>query len=112
MIGRRDLTREPLEMTGERRNLSYRRGVSELTEMHGVFGMDRRIVRLTSPAASRRAKFWLASSRDPRLQPTSAVAPINAPELPMIVSFEGLTVAEQRAALSGFPGGKRFVLQG
>ncbi len=74
--------------------------------------MDRRVVRLTSPAASRRAKFGLAASRDSRRQPTSPVAPINAPELPMIVSFEGLTEAEQRAALSAFPGGKRFVLQG
>jgi len=50
--------------------------------------MDRRVVRLTS------------------------IAPIDAPELPMMVSFEGLTKAEQRAALAAFPGGKRFVLQG
>lgn len=28
----------------------------------------------------------------------------------MTVSFEGLTVAEQQAALAAFPGGKRFVL--
>ena len=74
--------------------------------------MDRRVVRLTSPAASRRAKFWLAASNDPRLQPTTPIAPIDAPELPMTVSFEGLTKAEQRAVLSAFPGGKRFVLQG
>ena len=74
--------------------------------------MDRRVVRLTAPAASRRAKFWLAALHDRRLQPTNPIAPIDAPELPMIVSFEGLTEAEQRAALSAFPGGKRFVLQG
>lgn len=28
----------------------------------------------------------------------------------MTISFEGLTEAEQRAALAAFPGGKRFVL--
>ena len=99
-------------MTRERRNLSYRRGVTEFHEAYGVFGMDRRFSRLTSPAASRRAKFWLAASHDERLRPTNPIAPIDAPELPMTVSFEGLTEAEQRAALSAFPGGKRFVLQG
>jgi hypothetical protein len=38
------------------------------------------------------------------------VAPIDAPELPMTIRFEGLSDAEQRAALAAFPGGKRFVL--
>lgn len=99
-------------MTQSRRNLFYRRGVTAFHEVYGVFGMDRRVVRLTSPAARRRAKLWLAASHDPRLQPTNPVAPIDAPELPMIITFEGLTEAEQRAALSAFPGGKRFVLQG
>jgi hypothetical protein len=98
-------------MTPERRNLSYAGGVTELSQVHGVFGMDRRVIRLTSPAASRRAKFWLAASNDERLRPTAPIAPVNAPELPMTVSFEGLTIAEQRAALAAFPGGKRFVLQ-
>jgi len=74
--------------------------------------MDRRGTRLTSPAASRRAKFHLAAMHDERLQPTTPIAPIDAPELPMEVRFEGLTEAEQRAALTAFPGGKRFVLQG
>lgn len=32
------------------------------------------------------------------------------PETTMFVSFEGLTDDEARAALAGFPGGKRFVL--
>lgn len=40
------------------------------------------------------------------------VAPIDQPELPMTISFEGLTPAEQQAALAAFPGGKRFVLVG
>ena len=74
--------------------------------------MERRAHRLTSPAASRRAKSWLAAAHNARLRPTNAVAPIDAPELPMAVSFEGLSEAEQRAALAAFPGGKRFVLQG
>lgn len=74
--------------------------------------MDRRAHRLTSTAASRRAKQWLAAIHDERLRPSHPVAPIDAPELPMAVSFEGLTEAEQRAALAAFPGGKRFVLQG
>jgi hypothetical protein len=30
----------------------------------------------------------------------------------MAISFEGLTEAEQQAALAAFPGGRRFVLQG
>lgn len=74
--------------------------------------MERRGLRLTSPAASRRARLWLAALRDRRLQPTTEIAPIDAPELPMTISFEGLSEAEQRAALAAFPGGKRFMLQG
>lgn len=38
------------------------------------------------------------------------VAPADHPELPMLVQFEGLTKAEQRAAIAGFPGGRRFIL--
>lgn len=74
--------------------------------------MDRRAYRLTSPIASRRAKSWLAAAYDARLRPTNPIAPIDAPELPMAIRFEGLTEAEQQAALAAFPGGKRFVLQG
>lgn len=74
--------------------------------------MDRRAYRLTSPVASRRAKSWLAAAHDARLRPTNAIAPVDTPELPMTISFEGLTKAEQQAALAAFPGGKRFVLQG
>jgi len=74
--------------------------------------MDRRAYRLTSPVASRRAKSWLAAAHDARLRPTNPIAPIDAPELPMVVRFEGLTAVEQQAALAAFPGGKRFMLQG
>jgi hypothetical protein len=38
------------------------------------------------------------------------MAPFGAPEQPMLVCFEGLTDAEQRAALAAFPGGRRFQL--
>ncbi len=34
----------------------------------------------------------------------------DAPEAPLVVSFVGLTRSEQRAALAGFPGGRRFIL--
>lgn len=99
-------------MKGMRSNLGSRHRVTELPRVHGVFEMDRRASRLTSPAASRRAKSWLAAAHDARLRPTNPIAPIDAPELPMTISFEGLSDAEQRAALAAFPGGKRFVLQG
>ena len=74
--------------------------------------MERRAIRLTSPAASRRAKLWLAAANDRRLRPTMPIAPIDADEVPMAISFEGLTPAEQHRVLAAFPGGKRFVLQG
>ncbi len=43
------------------------------------------------------------------VRPT-AVAPADRAELPMLIQFEGLTLAEQRTALAAFPGGKRFLL--
>ncbi len=56
----------------------------------------------------------------PNLQPQLRVVtrngrPVNVPavetpEEPLYVSFTGLTEAQQRAALAGFPGGRRFVL--
>ncbi|WP_374624523.1 hypothetical protein [Devosia sp.] len=60
-----------------------------------------------------RHRLRLASSgaraRQARL---AEIAPIHAPETPMTVSFEGLTPAQQAAALAAFPGGRRFVLAG
>lgn len=38
--------------------------------------------------------------------------PSHAPESLMVVTFQGLTEAEQRRALNGFPGGRRFRLAG
>lgn len=39
------------------------------------------------------------------------VPAFDAPEERLVVSFEGLTDAEARQVLSGFPGGQRFLLQ-
>lgn len=73
--------------------------------------MERHVQRLTSPNASRRARLWLAAANG-RALPRPAVAPIDGPETLMTVCFEGITKAEQQAALSAFPGGRRFVLAG
>jgi hypothetical protein len=60
----------------------------------------------------RRPQLWLAADEGVRLPPPRGleVAPIDRPELPLEVEFEGLTLEEQRAALAAFPGGRRFVL--
>jgi hypothetical protein len=42
--------------------------------------------------------------------PTEQIPSPSAPEAIMYVSFQGLTEAEQRAALRAFPGGRRFRL--
>ncbi|HEV7276960.1 MAG TPA: hypothetical protein VGN80_11785 [Devosiaceae bacterium] len=42
--------------------------------------------------------------------PQTPIAPIDQPETPLTVEFEGLTPEEQRAAIAAFPGGKRFQL--
>lgn len=65
--------------------------------------------RLTSPNASRRARLWLATANG-MLLPRPEIAPIDGPEIPMTVRFEGLTDDEQQFALAAFPGGRRFVL--
>ncbi len=41
---------------------------------------------------------------------TFALPSIDAPEEILVVSFVGLTEAEQRAALAAYPGGRRFRL--
>ena len=71
--------------------------------------MERRVVRLTSPEASRRARMALSARLHHRPLPTH-VPPRDEAETIMMVSFEGLTEREQEAALAAFPGGKRFVL--
>jgi hypothetical protein len=71
--------------------------------------MAQRSHRIDSRA--RRPRLWLAAAEGVRLPPPrDAIAPIEKPELPLEVEFEGLTMEEQRAALAAFPGGRRFVL--
>lgn len=70
---------------------------------------ERHVQRLTSPNASRRARLWLATANG-MLLPRPEIAPIDGPEMPMTVRFEGLTNDEQQSALAAFPGGRRFVL--
>lgn len=71
--------------------------------------MERRVVRLTSTEASRRARMALGARLHGHALPTY-VPPRDEAEAIMVVSFEGLTEREQEAALAAFPGGKRFVL--
>lgn len=70
--------------------------------------------RFKSPVLSPRegmARLW-TNRRHLPARSAGAIAPAGRPEMPMLVSFEGLTPDEQRRALSGFPGGRRFVLAG
>jgi hypothetical protein len=76
----------------------------------GAVGMDRRVVRLTSTEASRRARMAL-SARLHRHPLPAYLPPRDEAEAIMTVSFEGLSEREQEAALAAFPGGKRFVLE-
>ncbi len=58
-----------------------------------------------------RPHLWLAAANGHRLPRTGEpIAPVDAPESVLDVQFEGLTEAEQRAAIEGFPGGRRFRL--
>jgi len=60
---------------------------------------------------SPRTHLWLAAAQGRRLPRTGeAIAPLDAPESVLDIEFVGLTEAEQRAALNGFPGGRRFRL--
>jgi len=59
--------------------------------------------------------LWLAAHNGERLAASvdELAAPLPAidePEAVLTVSFVGLTEAQQRAALAGFPGGRRFRL--
>jgi hypothetical protein len=65
----------------------------------------------TIDATVRRPRLWLATDDGVRLSPPrECIAPVDMPEVPLEIEFEGLTLEEQRAALAGFPGGRRFVL--
>jgi hypothetical protein len=72
--------------------------------------MDRRPPTF-APNHPKRPSLWLAAAHGRRLPRThELLAAIDEPETPLEVEFEGLTEAEQEAALKGFPGGKRFRL--
>lgn len=75
----------------------------------GANRMDRRVPRMTSIEGGSRTRDVLAA-RLGRRSPAAHVAPSDAPEAIMTISFEGLTEREQEMALAAFPGGKRFVL--
>jgi hypothetical protein len=79
--------------------------------VHSQIKTPRRFTRLTSPLASRRAREFLAAANDMTPRSLLKLAPVDQPEVPMAISFEGLSPDEQRAALAAFPGGKRFVLE-
>lgn len=59
---------------------------------------------------SRPAPRGTGAANDDRPMNTDRVPVYDTPETPLLVSFVGLSRAEQRAALAGFPGGRRFVL--
>jgi hypothetical protein len=64
-----------------------------------------------STSTARRPHLYLATEEGELLSPPRVeVAPIDAPEVPLEIEFEGLTLEEQRAAIAAFPGGRRFVL--
>jgi len=64
-----------------------------------------------APKPSTYPRLWLASSNGVRLPRTAGIiGPLDEPEAILEVEFEGLTEAEQRAALEAFPGGRRFRL--
>lgn len=63
-----------------------------------------------STPVMRRRPLWLAAVDGLPTARHPAVAPVDEPETPLTVEFEGLTPDEQRAALAAFPGGKRFQL--
>ena len=73
--------------------------------------MERRLPTSTLTLPKRGSTLWLAASHGRRLPRThELLAAIDEPETELEVQFEGLTEAQQRRALEGFPGGKRFTL--
>lgn len=72
--------------------------------------MNRQRPFLGSTPLMRKRPLWLAAVDGRLTAPQTPVAPIDEPETPLTVEFEGLTPEQQRAALAGFPGGRRFQL--
>lgn len=72
--------------------------------------MNRQRPYSSSIPAARWRPLWLAAVDGLRTPRHPAIAPVDEPETPLTVEFEGLTLDEQRAALAAFPGGRRFQL--
>lgn len=68
-------------------------------------------LRLTSAPASPRPTARILRFPESRSF-ADTLPPRHAPERMLLVEFEGLTAAEQQQAVSTFPGGTRFVLNG
>jgi hypothetical protein len=64
--------------------------------------------RATQTFPSRRPTLRVVAARSEGF--AGRLEPFGAPEQPMVVTFEGLTENQQRAALAAFPGGRRFQL--
>ncbi len=71
--------------------------------------MERRVKTEIQPPMVGAGRLWLAA-KEGRAMRRPHVLPADRPELPMLVSFEGLSPEEQHKALAAFPGGRRFVL--
>jgi hypothetical protein len=52
----------------------------------------------------------LARARRASEAASRVVSPLDAPEVPLVVEFVGLSEDQQRRALAGWPGGQRFRL--
>ena len=62
-------------------------------------------------ATTQQPRLWLATEDGETLPPPrESVNAIIEAEVPLEIQFEGLSLEQQRAALTGFPGGRRFVL--
>lgn len=59
---------------------------------------------------TKRSGILRLATRDGEQLSPSSLPPIDAPEEILVVSFVGLTEAEQRRALAAYPGGRRFRL--
>lgn len=71
--------------------------------------MERRVKTEVQPPMIGAGRLWLAATEGRSVR-RPRILPPDRPELPMLVSFEGLSPDEQRKALGAFPGGRRFVL--
>lgn len=84
------------------------RGLSVSAAMFLEFEMHRQKPAIVHGPVPR---LWLATANGVRLaHGDEMIAAADEPESVLEVEFEGLTEEEQRRAISGFPGGRRFRL--